>query len=110
MFFLANINEKQGGAFKMKFRNQANKYGSSEIDFRDQIPEFGFLRLWQIIGDSKSDPPVLPIFPICAASWWAGVRSGRYPAPVKLGPNTTAWTVASIRGLIEKLNNQEVEL
>ncbi len=82
----------------MKFRNQAMKYG---------IPEIGFLRLRYIIGDSKSDPPIPAIIPVCASSWWAGVKSGIYPAPVKLGPNTTAWTVESIMELIEKINNQE---
>ncbi len=90
----------------MKFRNQTMKYGKSEKAFMDNIPEFGFLRLKQIIGDSKADPPVPPIFPVCASSWWAGVKRGDYPAPVKLGPNTTAWTINSIRALIEKINNQ----
>jgi len=80
------------------------RYGSPSI------PEEGFLRLRYIIGNAKADPPIPAIIPVCASSWWAGVRSGRYPAPVKLGPNTTAWTVASIRDLIEKLNNQEGEL
>ena len=83
----------------MKKRNQERKYG---------IPEIGYMRLRFIIGDSKSDPPVPAIIPVCASSWWAGVKRGDYPAPVKLGPNTTAWTVESIRELIEKINNQEV--
>jgi len=82
-------------------RNQEKKYGLPGI------PEFGYLRLRQIIGDSKSDPPIPPIIPICASSWWAGVKSGRYPSPVRLGPNTTAWDVDSIRELIERINNQE---
>ncbi len=82
----------------MLFRNQAKKYG---------IPEIGYMRLRYIIGDSKADPPIPAIFPVCASSWWAGVKSGVYPAPVKLGPNTTAWTVESIMELIEKINNQE---
>ena len=75
---------------------------------KPSIPDFGYLRLRQIIGDSKSDPPIIPIVPICASSWWAGVKRGDYPAPVKLGPNTTAWTVESIRELIGKINKQEV--
>ncbi len=91
----------------MKFRNQTMKYGKSEKEFMDNIPGFGFLRLKQIIGDSKADPPVPPIIPVCASSWWAGVKRGDYPAPVKLGPNTTAWTVESIRELIETINNRE---
>ena len=82
----------------MNKRNQENKYG---------IPEIGYMRLRYIIGDSKTDPPIPAIIPVCASSWWAGVKSGIYPAPVKLGPNTTAWTVESIKELIEKINNRE---
>ena len=32
---------------------------------------------------------------------WAGVKSGRYPKPVKLGPRITAWRVDDIRALIK---------
>lgn len=65
------------------------------------IPADGFLRLKQIIGDPKSDPPVPAIVPVSKSTWWEGIRQGRYPKPVKLGPNTTAWRVRDIRRLIE---------
>jgi prophage regulatory protein len=66
-----------------------------------ELPESGYLRLTQILGDKKSNPPVPPIIPIGKSSWWAGVKSGRYPKPVKLGPRTTAWRIEDIRHLIE---------
>ncbi|MBI5014368.1 MAG: AlpA family phage regulatory protein [Deltaproteobacteria bacterium] len=65
-----------------------------------QLPETGFLRLRQIIGAPHAVPPIPPLYPVSRSSWWQGVREGRYPAPVKLGPRTTAWTVESIRALI----------
>ena len=49
-----------------------------------------YLRLKQIIGNRNSSPPMEPILPISASSWWAGVAEGRFPKPVKLGPNITA--------------------
>ena len=64
------------------------------------LPETGFMRLRQIIGDPKADPPVPPLIPVGKSTWWAGVRNGRYPQPIKLGPRTTAWTVEDIRALI----------
>lgn len=64
------------------------------------LPETGFLRLTQIIGDAKADPPIVPIIPVKKTTWWLGVREGRYPAPVKLGPRVTAWRVEDIRRLI----------
>ncbi|MEW8072671.1 MAG: AlpA family phage regulatory protein [Candidatus Thiodiazotropha sp.] len=69
------------------------------------LPETGFLRLPQIVGDKESDPPIQPIIPVSPASWWNGVRAGRYPKPVKLGPRTTAWRVEDIKKLIDSLSH-----
>ena len=83
----------------MNFRNQDKKYSSS------CIPEFGYMRLRQIIGDSKADPPIPAIIPVCASTWWNGIKKGTYPAPVKLSENVTAWRVEDIFALIERINN-----
>ncbi len=63
-----------------------------------QLPESGFLRLPQIIGDTKRGIPA--VIPVSKSAWWEGCKSGRYPKPVKLGPRTTVWSVDSIRALI----------
>lgn len=64
----------------------------------NQLPETGFLRLSQIIGNpSKGIPPLIPVK---KSTWWAGVKSGRYPQPVKLGPRVTAWRVEDLRTFI----------
>ena len=64
------------------------------------LPECGFLRLQQIIGDKKAQPPIPAIVPVCKTGWWDGVKTGRYPKPVKLGPRVTAWRVEDIRALV----------
>ncbi|MDS4027633.1 MAG: AlpA family phage regulatory protein [Candidatus Contendobacter sp.] len=66
------------------------------------IPATGLLRLAQIIGDPKAEPPVPPIIPVSKTSWWNGVKSGHYPQPVKLGPRTTAWRASDIRRIAEQ--------
>ena len=38
--------------------------------------------------------------PVSKSTWWAGVKSGRYPQPVKLGPRITAWRAEDIEALI----------
>lgn len=63
------------------------------------LPESGFLRLPQIIGDKKRG--ITAVVPVSKTAWWAGVKSGRFPKPVKLGPRTTAWRVEDIRRLID---------
>ncbi len=67
------------------------------------LPESGFLRIWQIIGNPKADPPIPALIPIGRTSFLNGVKSGKYPKPVKLGERTTAWRVSDIRALIEKM-------
>lgn len=66
------------------------------------LPRTGYLRLPQIIGNPKADPPIPAIIPIGKSTWWAGVKNGRFPKPVKLGPRITAWRVEDIRSLIQQ--------
>ena len=67
-----------------------------------QIPETGFLRLSQIIGDPKANPPIPALIPVSRSTWWSGVSSGRFPKSVKLGPRITAWRVEDILDLIQQ--------
>ncbi len=71
------------------------------------LPETGFVRLTSIIGDAKANPPIKPVYPVSRSTWWEGVRSGRYPQPVKLGPRITAWRVEDIRSLIARNTHAE---
>ena len=66
------------------------------------LPETGFLRLPQIIGNPKAEPPIPAIIPVKKSCWWDGVKTGRFPKPVKLGPRVTVWRVEDIRALIAK--------
>ncbi|WP_420407472.1 helix-turn-helix transcriptional regulator [Hoeflea sp.] len=61
---------------------------------RNELPQTGFVRLPAIIA------PNGPI-PVSKSTWWAGVKDGRFPKPIKLGPRITAWRVNDIRKLIE---------
>lgn len=65
----------------------------------NNIPEAGFLRLPQIIGDPNAVPPIPPIIPVKKSTWWDGVRKGIFPAPVKFG-RCTMWRAEDIRTLI----------
>ena len=62
------------------------------------------MRLKQIIGDRKAVPPIEPIIPVSSSTWWAGVSEGRFPAPVKIGPNTTAWRWEDIQAFLNQLD------
>lgn len=71
------------------------------------LPDTGYLRLRQIIGDATASPPIAPLIPVGKSTWWAGVKSGRYPQPVRtLGERITAWRVEDIRALIDRASTQ----
>lgn len=59
------------------------------------IPEIGFVRL----------PEVLAVIPIGKTSWWEGVKTGRFPKPVKLSTRCTAWRAEDIRELVRTLSD-----
>lgn len=50
----------------------------------------GFLRL----------PQVLELIPVSRSTWWAGVKSGRFPRAYKLGSRVTAWRHEDIKRFI----------
>jgi predicted DNA-binding transcriptional regulator AlpA len=64
-------------------------------DFKG-LPQSGFVRLSAILAPSGP-------LPVGKSTWWQGVKNGRFPKPVKLGPKTTAWRAEDIRALIERL-------
>jgi prophage regulatory protein len=37
------------------------------------LPETGYLRLPQIIGDQNQEPPIPAIIPVGKSTWWQGV-------------------------------------
>ena len=45
-------------------------------------------------------PQVLERFPVCKSKWWAGVKLGDYPQPIRLGPRCTMWRAEDIDQLI----------
>jgi prophage regulatory protein len=46
---------------------------------------------------------VLEKIPVSRTTWWQGVKDGKFPQPVKLGPRTTAWRASDIDALINRL-------
>lgn len=57
------------------------------------IPPSGLVRL----------PSILAVYPVSRTSWLDGVKSGKYPAPVKLSARTVAWKAEDIHALINEV-------
>ena len=61
-----------------------------------------FFRLPQIIGDPSAIPPIPPIIPVCKTTWWKGIKTGIFPAPIKLSPRVAVWRASSIYALVNQ--------
>ena len=60
-------------------------------------PAERFLRLAQ----------VLTIVPVGKSTWWAGVKSGRFPKPIKIGARTTCWRLSDIDALVREYSEEQ---
>ncbi len=60
------------------------------------LPKVGFVRLNQIVGPDGS-------LPISKSGFWAGVKSGKFPQPLKISPRVTVWRVEDIISLIAEI-------
>lgn len=65
----------------------------SEISFE------GFMRLKQ----------VLRVIPVSRSTWYMGVKEGKYPKPIKLGPRSVAWRACDIVALVKELSSQDAQ-
>ena len=68
------------------------------------LPVEGFLRIWDILGRgaAKGRPATLGLIPVGRATWYAGIKSGLFPKPIKHG-GIAMWRVEEIRALIAQL-------
>jgi prophage regulatory protein len=66
---------------------------AAALTFRAQLPLEGYVRL----------DVILRTIPVGRSTWWAGVKSGRFPTGVKIGPRMTAWRVGDIRALMDRI-------
>ena len=90
-------------AFKEELKRRQKVAKSSEVIAESSssiktvtVPETGFIRLAQ----------VLEVIPLGKSCWWAGVKSGRFPKPIKLSKRCTAWRAEDIHILIKELSDQ----
>ena len=81
-------------------RSLTNNFSDYQTEY--PLPQTGFLRLHQIIGNPKANPPIPALIPVGKSTWWEGCRSGRFPQPIKIGNRITVWRVQDIKDYIEQ--------
>ena len=70
-------------------KNTAEKNRENNLKDLSKLPDDAVIRL----------PDVLRLHPISAAGWWKGIKDGRYPKPVKLGPRARGWRIGDVLAL-----------
>ena len=63
-------------------------------EIHNEPTKLGYIRL----------PEVLKILGISRSTFYAGIKSGKYPNPVKVGKRVSGWRTADVRNL-QDFNN-----
>jgi prophage regulatory protein len=77
-------------------RETRGKSAAPDNTIESTVAAPGFMRLSQ----------VLERIPVGKTCWWEGVKSGRFPKPVKLSARCTAWQAKDIQSLIKEIAEQ----
>lgn len=66
---------------------------NANTDYRyiDQLPDSSMLNIKE----------VLAVVRISRSSWYAGIKDGKYPAPVHIGPASPRWKLGDVRKVTE---------
>jgi len=70
------------------------------------LPAEGYVRIWDIIGRkaTKGRSAIPGMIPVSRATWYSGVKSGRFPKPIKHN-GIAMWRVEDIRALVAQLGS-----
>ena len=58
----------------------------------------------QLVDSFLRLPQVLQLIPVSRSGWWAGVKDGRYPTPVKLSARVTVWRMSDVQAYIDSVS------
>ena len=73
-----------------------------------QATHSGFYRITHVIGNASQG--IAPIIPVSRATWYAGIKSGKYPKPIRLSEGVSVWRVADIEALCRQIEQRAAEV
>ncbi|WP_409527191.1 helix-turn-helix transcriptional regulator [Rhizobium sp. BK226] len=81
-----------GDVFQRKQRTLLQMTISSKPPITRELPENGLLRL----------PQVLQYIPVSRSTVYSKIKTGAWPAPVRISQRVVAWKASDIRNLLER--------
>lgn len=85
---------------EMRIMLNKAKLGVSMVT-NTKLPEAGFLRITQIIGDNTVKPPIPPIVPVSRGTIHNWMQRGIFPRSIKIGPRVAAWRVSDVQKFLD---------
>ena len=72
------------------------------------MPDDSLVRAKQILGDPACDPPLPAYFSVCRSKFYALVRDGVLPSPVRFpGSSSSLWRLGDLRAAVARLTGGE---
>ncbi|MGP1667647.1 MAG: helix-turn-helix transcriptional regulator [Rhodanobacter sp.] len=65
------------------------------------IASRAYLRVSEIANNRRTHTP--GIIPVSAATWWAWVKAGKAPQPIRLSAGVTVWRAIDVATFAESL-------
>ena len=94
-------------AYALLIRAHLSSLQVSMEQFMHNALHSGFLRLSWIIGDATKG--ILPLIPVSRATWYAGIKSGKYPKPIRLSEGVSVWRTSDIDSLCQQIEQKASE-
>ena len=49
---------------------------------------------------------ITPLIPVCKATWYAGMKSGMYPAGIRISPRVVMWRLSDVMAIVNRNPNK----
>ena len=74
----------------------------------ESMPDDSLVRAKQILGDPACDPPLPAFLAMSRSSFYAKVRSGHIPGPVRFpGSSSSLWRLGDLRAAVAHLTGNQ---
>lgn len=77
---------------------------ATNINERDRL-----VRLSTIIAgykDKDGKTTQEPLLPMCKATWYAGIKDGKYPQGIRLSPRVVMWRLSDVMAIVNRTPNE----
>jgi hypothetical protein len=96
-FCIANADRADASCYKRSYADI--KARTKELS-DDSLTKDPTGTIEDVVGNPKANPPTKGRIPVSASTWWKGVKTGRYPAPLRISTNRVAWIESEVDAVL----------